>query len=52
MAAERGDDAGASRYDVGGSSNSHLLLNNQMPPGNRANNYWDNFKRYAIWRHS
>jgi hypothetical protein len=20
-------------------------LNNQVPPGNRANNYWDNFRR-------
>ncbi|CAH0759230.1 unnamed protein product [Diatraea saccharalis] len=24
---------------------SHTL-NNQVPPGNRANNYWDNFRRY------
>lgn len=22
-----------------------LQLNNQVPPGNRANNYWDNFRR-------
>lgn len=30
-------------------SNSHQQqqqqLNNQVPPGNRANNYWDNFRR-------
>lgn len=24
---------------------SGLALNNQVPPGNRANNYWDNFRR-------
>lgn len=23
----------------------HNTLNNQVPPGNRANNYWDNFRR-------
>lgn len=23
----------------------HQQLNNQVPPGNRANNYWDNFRR-------
>ncbi|OXA52463.1 uncharacterized protein LOC110851366 isoform X2 [Folsomia candida] len=28
------------------SSNCHML-NNQIPPGNRANNYWDNFKSYS-----
>ncbi len=27
------------------SNSSHFMLNNQIPPGNRANNYWDNFKR-------
>jgi hypothetical protein len=24
---------------------TNLTLNNQVPPGTRANNYWDNFKR-------
>jgi len=24
---------------------SSAALNNQVPPGNRANNYWDNFRR-------
>lgn len=24
---------------------NHQQLNNQVPPGNRANNYWDNFRR-------
>ncbi|XP_014235297.1 uncharacterized protein DDB_G0283697-like isoform X1 [Trichogramma pretiosum] len=24
-----------------------LQLNNQIPPGNRANNYWDNFRSYS-----
>ncbi|GAB6023890.1 Phosphoacetylglucosamine Mutase [Chamberlinius hualienensis] len=26
---------------------SHETLNNQVPPGNRANNYWDNFRSYS-----
>lgn len=31
---------------VGTSTNSQQQqLNNQVPPGNRANNYWDNFRR-------
>lgn len=40
-----------SHPSVTGSSNSqqhqhqHQQLNNQVPPGNRANNYWDNFRR-------
>ncbi|XP_015592797.1 uncharacterized protein LOC107266635 isoform X3 [Cephus cinctus] len=25
----------------------HQQLNNQVPPGNRANNYWDNFRSYS-----
>lgn len=25
--------------------NGQVALNNQVPPGNRANNYWDNFRR-------
>lgn len=28
--------------------NGHQALNNQVAPGNRANNYWDNFRRYFI----
>lgn len=31
--------------NMGGSTNNHITLNNQVPPGNRANNYWDNFRR-------
>ena len=27
---------------------SRLMLNNQVAPGNRTNNYWDNFRRYLI----
>lgn len=32
---------------VGTNSQQHQQqqLNNQVPPGNRANNYWDNFRR-------
>ncbi|XP_008557083.1 GATA zinc finger domain-containing protein 7 isoform X2 [Microplitis demolitor] len=26
---------------------NHQQLNNQVPPGNRANNYWDNFRSYS-----
>lgn len=29
-------------------SNPSSMLNNQVPPGTRANNYWDNFKRYQL----
>lgn len=32
---------GHSNINVGGGN----TLNNQVPPGNRANNYWDNFRR-------
>ncbi|KAK2584748.1 hypothetical protein KPH14_007078 [Odynerus spinipes] len=36
---------------VGSSANSQQhqqqQLNNQVPPGNRANNYWDNFRSYS-----
>ncbi|XP_077294441.1 combover isoform X3 [Arctopsyche grandis] len=35
----------------GGSTQSltgqNIALNNQVPPGNRANNYWDNFRSYS-----
>ncbi|XP_041973513.1 pericentriolar material 1 protein-like isoform X2 [Aricia agestis] len=27
--------------------NASHTLNNQVPPGNRANNYWDNFRSYS-----
>ncbi|GBP35465.1 Pericentriolar material 1 protein [Eumeta japonica] len=27
--------------------NASHMLNNQVPPGNRANNYWDNFRSYS-----
>ncbi|VEN36661.1 unnamed protein product [Callosobruchus maculatus] len=26
---------------------NHMWLNNQIAPGNRANNYWDNFRSYS-----
>ncbi|XP_017880567.1 uncharacterized protein LOC108625240 isoform X2 [Ceratina calcarata] len=29
------------------SQHQHQQLNNQVPPGNRANNYWDNFRSYS-----
>ncbi|XP_043491847.1 uncharacterized protein LOC122517496 isoform X2 [Polistes fuscatus] len=34
---------------VGTNSQQHQQqqLNNQVPPGNRANNYWDNFRSYS-----
>uniref|UniRef100_A0A0K8WL69 Protein Daple n=1 Tax=Bactrocera latifrons TaxID=174628 RepID=A0A0K8WL69_BACLA len=32
---------GHSNINIGGGN----TLNNQVPPGNRANNYWDNFRR-------
>ncbi|CAD7005525.1 uncharacterized protein LOC101456504 isoform X2 [Ceratitis capitata] len=34
---------GHSNINVGGGN----TLNNQVPPGNRANNYWDNFRSYS-----
>ncbi|CAL8081303.1 unnamed protein product [Orchesella dallaii] len=34
-----------SRDAENGTSNS--MLNNQIPPGTRANNYWDNFRSYS-----
>ncbi|ODM97250.1 hypothetical protein Ocin01_09422 [Orchesella cincta] len=34
-----------SRETDNGTSNS--MLNNQIPPGTRANNYWDNFRSYS-----
>ncbi|XP_067646705.1 extracellular matrix-binding protein ebh [Eurosta solidaginis] len=33
---------GHSNVNIGGNT-----LNNQVPPGNRANNYWDNFRSYS-----
>jgi len=36
-----------SRETDSGSTNS--MLNNQIPPGTRANNYWDNFRRYKSY---
>lgn len=36
----------AMRERENGSSGS--MLNNQIPPGTRANNYWDNFRRYIL----
>ncbi|XP_026478549.1 uncharacterized protein DDB_G0283357 isoform X4 [Ctenocephalides felis] len=33
--------------NVSNLANSHITLNNQVPPGNRANNYWDNFRSYS-----
>ncbi|XP_036326233.1 uncharacterized protein LOC118739158 isoform X1 [Rhagoletis pomonella] len=34
---------GHSNINIGGGN----TLNNQVPPGNRANNYWDNFRSYS-----
>nr|XP_036216874.1 uncharacterized protein LOC106616869 isoform X2 [Bactrocera oleae] len=34
---------GHSNVNIGGGN----TLNNQVPPGNRANNYWDNFRSYS-----
>lgn len=30
---------------AGSGTGAAATLNNQVPPGNRANNYWDNFRR-------
>ncbi|XP_052844732.1 uncharacterized protein LOC128257667 isoform X3 [Drosophila gunungcola] len=31
----------------GGAPGGGITLNNQVPPGNRANNYWDNFRSHS-----
>ncbi|XP_037718778.1 putative uncharacterized protein DDB_G0271606 isoform X1 [Drosophila subpulchrella] len=31
----------------GGAPGAGITLNNQVPPGNRANNYWDNFRSHS-----
>uniref|UniRef100_A0A6P4EWV2 Uncharacterized protein LOC108047046 isoform X2 n=1 Tax=Drosophila rhopaloa TaxID=1041015 RepID=A0A6P4EWV2_DRORH len=31
----------------GGAPSGGITLNNQVPPGNRANNYWDNFRSHS-----
>ncbi|XP_039305243.1 uncharacterized protein LOC105195216 isoform X2 [Solenopsis invicta] len=32
---------------ISSSNSQQQQLNNQVPPGNRANNYWDNFRSYS-----